>query len=178
MDSPEGTVGMQILTLGGRTPRIHPSVFIADGAFVIGSVDIAEDANVWFNSVLRGDINAISIGRRSNIQDGTIIHVTHELPVHVGDDVTVGHRAIIHGCTIDDGSLIGMGAVVLDRARIGRQSLVAAGAVVREGFAVPEGMLVGGVPAKILRALSEDEKRSILESAAHYVKYAQAFRTP
>ena len=178
MEPTTGKMSMRVLTHGGFSPVIHPSAFIAEGAYVIGNVEIREDASVWFHSVLRGDINSITIGERTNIQDGAIFHVTHELPVCVGKDVTVGHRAIVHGCSIDDGSLIGMGAVVLDRARIGKHSLVAAGAVVREGFVVPEGMLVGGVPAKVLRALSDDEKHSILESAAHYVKYAESFRTP
>ena len=167
---------MPLVTHVGVSPRIHPSAFIAEGVYVIGNVDIARDASVWFNSVLRGDINTISIGERTNVQDGSIFHVTHELPVHVGNDVTIGHRAIVHGCSIDDGSLIGMGAVILDRARIGKQALVAAGAVVREGFVVPDGMLVGGVPARVLRALTDDEKLAILDSAAHYVQYAQSFR--
>jgi carbonic anhydrase/acetyltransferase-like protein (isoleucine patch superfamily) len=167
---------MGIIPHGGFSPRIHPSAFIADGAHIIGNVEIAKDASVWFNSVLRGDINSIYIGERSNIQDGSIFHVTSELSVYVGNDVTVGHGAIIHGCRIEDGSLIGMGAVVLDRARIGKQALVAAGAVVREGFVVPDGMLVGGVPAKVLRALTVGEKQSLFESAAHYVTYAESVR--
>jgi carbonic anhydrase/acetyltransferase-like protein (isoleucine patch superfamily) len=104
------------------------------------------------------------------------MHVTGELPVHVGNDVTVGHRAIVHGCRVEDGSLIGMGAIILDRAHIGTQALVAAGAVVREGFSVPDGMLEAGVPAKVLRALTEEEKRSLLESADHYVEYAGTFQ--
>jgi carbonic anhydrase/acetyltransferase-like protein (isoleucine patch superfamily) len=167
---------MGIVTHAGFLPRIHPSAFIADSAQIIGNVEIAKDASIWFNSVLRGDINSIYIGERSNIQDGSIFHVTSELPVYIGNDVTVGHGAIVHGCRVEDGSLIGMGAVVLDRAHIGKQALVAAGAVVREGFVVPDGMLVGGVPAKVLRALTEEEKKSLLESASHYVKYAESFR--
>ena len=167
---------MGIIPHAGISPVIHPSAFIADGAHIIGHVEIANDASIWFNSILRGDINAIYVGERSNIQDGSIVHVTSELPVYIGDDVTVGHGAIVHGCRIENGSLIGMGAVVLDRAHIGKQALVAAGAVVREGFVVPDGMLVGGVPAKVLRALSDEEKTSLLESAAHYVRYAGSFR--
>ncbi len=132
--------------------------------------------SIWFNCVLRGDINGIYVGERTNIQDGCILHVTHELPVYVGHDVTVGHRAIVHGCRVEDGSLIGMGAVVLDRARVGRQALVAAGAVVREGFEVPDGMLAAGVPAKVVRPLTEEEKSGILESARNYVEYAEHFR--
>ncbi|MBM2839836.1 MAG: isoleucine patch superfamily enzyme, carbonic anhydrase/acetyltransferase [Bacteroidetes bacterium] len=168
---------MSIVTLQGVAPRIHPSAFVAEGAHVIGNVEVGEDASIWFNSVLRGDINLIHIGDRTNVQDGSIFHVTNELPVHVGNDVTVGHRAIVHGCSVGDGSLIGMGSIVLDRARIGKQALVAAGAVVLEGFVLPDGMLAAGVPAKILRPLTEKEKLSLLESAEHYVRYAQAFRT-
>jgi gamma-carbonic anhydrase len=167
---------MGIITHAGISPRIHPSAFVAEGAQIIGDVEIAQGASIWFNCVLRGDINSIFIGERSNVQDGAIFHVTEELRVHVGNDVTIGHGAIVHGCRVEDGSLIGMGAVVLDRARIGKQALVAAGAVVREGFVVPDGMLVGGVPAKILRALTEEEKKKLLESAAHYIEYAESSR--
>jgi carbonic anhydrase/acetyltransferase-like protein (isoleucine patch superfamily) len=167
---------MGIIAHGGFSPRIPPSAFIAEGAHIIGNVEIAKDASIWFNSVLRGDINSIYIGERSNIQDGSIFHVTSELPVYIGNDVTVGHGAIVHGCQVEEGSLIGMGAVVLDRAHIGKQALVAAGAVVREGFVVPDGMLAGGVPAKVLRALTEEEKKLLLESAAHYVTYAESLR--
>lgn len=168
---------MSIITHEGIAPRIHASAFVAEGAHIIGNVELGENASVWFNSVLRGDINSIHIGDRTNIQDGSILHVTSELAVHVGNDVTVGHRAIVHGCRVEDGSLIGMGSVILDRARIGKQALVAAGAVVLEGFVVPDGMLAAGVPAKILRPLTGKEKLSLLESAEHYVKYAQSFRS-
>ena len=176
MESAPGRIAMSVSAHHGVSPRIHPSVYIAEGVHILGDVEIGVDASVWFNSVLRGDINLIRIGDRTNVQDGSIFHVTSELPVIVGNDVTIGHRAIVHGCTIGDGSLIGMGAIVLDRARVGSQALVAAGAVVREGFEVPDGMLVGGVPAKILRALTSAEKDALLESARHYVEYAKSFR--
>jgi carbonic anhydrase/acetyltransferase-like protein (isoleucine patch superfamily) len=169
---------MGIVSLEERIPHIHESAYIADGVCVIGDVEIARDASVWFNTVLRGDINSIHIGERSNIQDSCVFHVTHDLPVYVGNDVTIGHRAIAHGCRIEDGSLIGMGAIILDRAHVGRQALVAAGAVVLEGFVVPDGMLAAGVPAKVLRALKEEEKLALFESARHYVQYARAFRIP
>jgi carbonic anhydrase/acetyltransferase-like protein (isoleucine patch superfamily) len=169
---------MGVIPFGGVTPKIDSSAFVAEGACIIGNVELARDTSVWFNAVLRGDINAIRIGERSNIQDGCIFHVTNELAVEIGRDVTVGHGAIVHGCRIDDGALIGMGAVVLDRAHVGTQALVAAGAVVREGFEVPPGTLVGGVPAKVLRALTDAEKSALLESAAHYMDYAAAFRSP
>ena len=167
---------MSIITHEGITPRIHASAFVAEGVDIIGNVELGRDASVWFNSVLRGDINSIHIGDRTNIQDGSILHVTSELAVHIGNDVTVGHRAIVHGCRVDDGSLIGMGSVILDSALIGKHALVAAGAVVLEGFVVPDGMLAAGVPARVLRPLTEKEKLSLLESAEHYVWYAQNFR--
>jgi carbonic anhydrase/acetyltransferase-like protein (isoleucine patch superfamily) len=169
---------MGIISLEGLIPRIHKSAFVADGVYVIGDVEIAEDASVWFNTVLRGDINSIHVGERTNVQDSCVFHVTEELPVHLGNDVTVGHRAIVHGARVEDGSLIGMGSIILDRAHIGKQALVAAGAVVLEGFEVPDGMLAAGVPARLLRPLREEEKQALLESAQHYVHYARAFRIP
>lgn len=167
---------MGLKPIGNLTPNVHPSVFVADGVHIIGNVDIGRDSSIWFNSVLRGDINFIRIGERTNIQDASILHVTGELPVVIGNDVTVGHRAIVHGCSVGDGSLIGMGSILLDQARIGKQALVAAGAVVREGFVVPDGMLVAGVPAKVLRPLTDEEKHGLLESAEHYVSYARTLR--
>ncbi len=158
----------------GLLPTVDTSVFVADGVHLIGDVRLAKDANVWFNSVLRGDINCIEVGERTNIQDCSVLHVTHEFPVRIGSDVTVGHRAIIHGCTVGDSSLIGMGAVILDNAKIGSHALVAAGAVVLQNFIVPDGMLAAGVPAKIIRPLTDEEQLQIKESALHYVEYARA----
>lgn len=169
---------MHIITHHGVTPRIHPSVFVAAGACVIGEVEVGEDASIWFNSVLRGDINAIRIGARTNVQDGCILHVTAQYPVEIAEDVTLGHQAMIHGCRIGRGTLIGMNAVVLDDARVGAQALVAAGSVVKEHFVVPDGMLVAGVPAKIIRPLSEDEKRALQDSADRYVQYARSYDRP
>ncbi len=157
------------------TPRVHPTAYVAGGAWLIGDVELGEQASVWFNAVLRGDINAIYVGKRSNVQDGAVLHVTRELPVRIGDDVTIGHKAMIHGCWIGDGSLVGMNAVVLDNARIGPFALVAAGAVVRENFVVPEGKLVAGVPARIVRSLTDDERAQLLQSAKNYVGYALSF---
>ncbi len=168
---------MSVSAHHGVLPRIHPSAFVAEGVQIVGDVEIGVDVSIWFNSVLRGDINLIRIGDRTNVQDGSIFHVTNELPVRVGTDVTVGHQAIVHGCRVGDGSLIGMGAIILDRARIGRQAMVAAGAVVLEGFEVPDGMLAAGVPARILRPLTGVEKDALLESARHYVEYARSFRS-
>ena len=166
---------MPILSHHGIHPSIHPSVFIAGGAYVIGEVRLERDVSIWFNAVLRGDINAIRIGDRTNIQDGAVLHVTSELPVLIGADVTVGHHAVVHACTVEDCSLIGMNAVVLDKARVGPYAVVAAGAVVRENFVVPEGVLVAGVPARVVRPLTEDERAQLKASASHYVEYARSF---
>lgn len=145
---------------------------------VIGDVRLGDTASVWFNAVLRGDINRIDIGARTNVQDGTVVHVTHELPVIVGCDVTIGHLAMIHGCRIHDRCLIGMHAVVLDGAEVGPDAVVAAGAVVRERFQVPAGVLVAGVPARIVRELTADERASLVRSAEHYGEYAATFARP
>jgi carbonic anhydrase/acetyltransferase-like protein (isoleucine patch superfamily) len=160
----------------GVEPRIHPTAFVARGAWVIGDVEVGALAGIWFNAVLRGDINAIRVGARSNVQDGCVVHVTGQLPAVIGEDVTIGHKAMIHGCTIADGSLIGMNAVVLDGARVGPHAMVAAGSVIREHSVVPEGTLAAGVPARIVRKLSEEERRQLLQSAQNYVTYARSFR--
>jgi carbonic anhydrase/acetyltransferase-like protein (isoleucine patch superfamily) len=167
---------MRLIEHHGVRPHVPSSAFVAEGACLIGEVTLGEDASVWFNAVLRGDINRVHIGDRSNVQDGVVMHVTRKYPALVGNDVTIGHQAVIHGCELLDGSLIGMGAVVLDRARVGPLALVAAGALVREGFTVPEGVLVAGVPARIVRALTGEERDSLLESARHYVEYARSYR--
>ena len=138
---------------------MHPTAFVADGAWLIGDVVLGEEASIWYNAVLRGDINAIRVGRRSNVQDGCVLHVTARLPVEIGEEVTVGHMAMIHGCRIGRGSLIGMNAV-------------AAGAVVKEDFVVPAGTLAAGVPARVVRELTGEERKAILQSAANYVAYA------
>ena len=167
---------MSVIAHHGVFPRIHPSAFLAEDAWIIGDVEVGEESSVWYGAVLRGDINRIRVGRRSNVQDGCVFHVTHAEAVDIADEVTIGHRAVVHGCSIGSQSLIGMGAVVLDRARVGRYALVGAGSVVREGFRVPDGTLVAGVPAKVVRELTEEERRSIVESAAHYVAYASSYR--
>ena len=136
-----------------KTPQIHPTAFVAPGAHIIGDVRLAAQASVWYNSVLRGDINFIAIGERSNIQDGCILHLENDLPCVVGPDVTVGHGAILHGCRIEEACLIGMGAIILSGAHIGRGCVVAAGAVVKENQTVPPFTLVGGVPARIIKSL-------------------------
>lgn len=163
---------MGLVVHHGVTPAVHPSVFVAQGAWLIGDVTLEEDASIWYNAVLRGDINAIRVGRRSNIQDGCVLHVTARLPVLIAEEVTVGHMAMIHGCRIGARSLIGMNAVVLDKAEVGEGALVAAGTVVRENFVVPPGMLAAGVPARIVRELTAEERAGIVQSAANYVAYA------
>jgi carbonic anhydrase/acetyltransferase-like protein (isoleucine patch superfamily) len=158
------------------TPVIAPSAFIAAGARIIGAVTIDEGASVWFNAVLRADSAAIVIGPRSNVQDNVSVHVDQGHGVVVGSDVSVGHNAVVHGCTIGDGSLIGMGSVVLSGAVIGAGCLIAAGAVVLEGSVFPDGSLVAGVPAKVRRSLTDDEKAGIAGNAAAYLTHAAAHR--
>ncbi|MBP7149363.1 MAG: gamma carbonic anhydrase family protein [Acidobacteria bacterium] len=154
---------------------ISPSAFIAPGAVLVGQVAIGEFSSVWYGCVLRGDIEPIRIGARSNVQDGTVVHVDEALPTIVGDDVTIGHRAVIHGAVLEDGCLIGMGAVVLSGARVGAGALVAAGALVRERFVVPPRTLVAGVPAKIVGELDEGTLERMAANGQHYVEYAQAY---
>jgi carbonic anhydrase/acetyltransferase-like protein (isoleucine patch superfamily) len=159
-------------------PKLHETVFVADGAKIIGDVEIGEHCGIWFNAVLRGDVNFIRIGSRTNIQDNSVLHVTSKTaPLNIGSNITIGHNAVLHGCTIEDFCLIGMGAIVMDRAYIHRHSIVAAGAIVLEGFDVPEGMLVAGIPAKVKRALTEKEMQFIRQSAVNYVDYVQAYKS-
>ncbi len=167
---------MPLLDHHGVSPRIHPSASVFGGAWIIGDVEVGEDASIWFNAVLRGDINVIRVGRRTNVQDGAVVHVTRELPAIIGDDVTVGHKAMIHGCRIENASLVGMNAAVLDRAVVGPFAVVAAGSVVKEGFIVPEGTLVAGVPARVVRPLTGEERAFLLQSAQNYIGYARSYR--
>lgn len=161
----------------GKYPEIHPSVFMTEDAVIIGDVHLAEDVNIWFGAVIRGDVHRVTIGARTNIQDNCTLHETwRKYPLVVGADVTVGHGAILHACTIEDACLIGMGATVLDNALVGSESLVAAGAVVREGFQVPPGSLVAGVPAKVVRALTEEERARLRASATNYLNYVRRYR--
>lgn len=160
----------------GIAPAIHPTVYIAGGAWVIGDVEIGEESSVWFNTVIRGDVNRIRIGRRTNVQDNCTLHVTAENPLLVGDEVTFGHGANVHGCTIEDLSLVGIGAVVLDGAVIGRGSVIGAGAVVAPGTVVPPASLVLGVPGRVVRALPESAADWNRLTAAHYVEYARTYR--
>jgi carbonic anhydrase/acetyltransferase-like protein (isoleucine patch superfamily) len=161
----------------GKSPQVHPSCFLAAGSKIIGDVILEENVSVWFNVVIRGDVERIRIGKNSNIQDNVVIHVTHfSNPTQIGENVTVGHGAILHGCTVLDGALIGMNSVVLDRAVIGKGALVAAGAVVTPHTHVPDGMLAAGVPAKVTRHLSDAEEQMVREGSANYIMYTKHYR--
>ncbi len=153
-----------------KTPEIDSSALVIESAQVIGDVVIGEESSVWFNAVIRGDVNYIRIGKRSNIQDGCVLHVARNTyPLIIEDEVTVGHNVTLHACTIKSRCLIGMGAIVMDDAEVGEGSIVGAGALVTAHTKIPPGSLVLGSPAKVKRPLTEDEKRGIRESAAHYV---------
>jgi carbonic anhydrase/acetyltransferase-like protein (isoleucine patch superfamily) len=156
--------------------NVHPSAFIAPTADVMGDVDLAEDASVWYQAVLRGDIGPIRIGARSNIQDLSMVHVDEGIPCIVGADVTVGHRCVLHGCTIEDECLIGMGSILLNSVRVGSGSIIGAGSVVTEGRDIPPGSLVMGVPAKVVRPVDKDLRARIRLSADHYVSLARLHR--
>jgi carbonic anhydrase/acetyltransferase-like protein (isoleucine patch superfamily) len=155
---------------------IHPTAFIAPNASVLGDVSLGEDSSVWYGAVLRGDVDAISVGMQTNLQDGTIVHVDEGVPCTIGARVGVGHRAILHGCTVEDDCLIGMGSVLLNGVRIGRGSVVAAGAVIPERMTVPPGSLVMGVPGRIVRPVGEALSQRIAETWSHYVEQARAHR--
>ncbi len=157
-----------------KFPLIDGSVFVADTAVVIGDVVVEKLSSVWFNAVIRGDVNLIRIGERTNIQDGCVLHVTYnKYSLMIGNDVTIGHNATIHGCNVKDLVLIGMGSVILDNALVNSNSIIAAGSLVRENFIVPEGVLTAGIPARIIRDLSDAEIKNIKRSALNYVEYAK-----
>ena len=167
---------MIVRPFNGKSPRLGQRVFVADNASLIGDVEIGDDCSIWYGTVLRGDIDAIRIGARTNIQDNCVLHVTggvHRTTVE--DEVTIGHAAIVHGCTVRRGALIGMGSRVLDGAVVGEQALVGAGAVVSEGMQVPPRTLAVGVPARIKRELTADELVRLEESWRHYVEVKEAY---
>ena len=153
-----------------KTPKIDENAVIARGAVILGDVTIGKDSSIWYNAVVRGDAQSIVIGDRSNVQDNVVLHVDYDSPLVIGDDVTIGHGAILHGCTIEDEALIGMGAIVLNGAVIGKGSIVAAGALVTQNTKVPEGSLMMGNPAKLRREVMEEERLASLRNAEHYVK--------
>lgn len=166
-----------ILSIAGKSPAIAASAFVEPSAAVIGDVTIGADSSIWFHCVLRGDINFIRVGARTNIQDLSVLHVLGDNgPVIIGNDVTVGHRAVVHACTIRDRVLVGMGAIVLDRADVGEDSIIGAGALVTPGTAIPPRSLVLGSPARVRRSVTDSELEWIRRSAAGYVGYARMYR--
>ncbi len=158
----------------GTFPKIHSSVFLASGVKIIGDVQIEELSSIWYNTVIRGDVHYIKIGKMTNVQDCSMLHVTNNrYPLNIGDKVTIGHSVTLHGCTLQNLCLIGMRAVILDGATVEEKSIVAAGSVVKEKFVVPSGKLVAGVPAKIIRDLTRQELDNFEASAKRYVKYTE-----
>ncbi|WP_395691473.1 gamma carbonic anhydrase family protein [Piscinibacter sp.] len=167
---------MAIYQLDDDIPRIADTAWVADSAQVIGRVELQEGASVWFGAVLRGDNEWITIGRGSNVQDGTVMHTDMGYPLTIGAHVTIGHQAMLHGCTIGDGSLIGIQAVVLNNAKIGRNCLVGAGALVTEGKEFPDGSLIMGAPAKVVGQLTPERFERIRQGALSYAQKADRFR--
>ena len=163
-------------TYRGIAPTIAPSAFIENTAVVIGDVVIGSDSNVWFHAVIRGDVHSIRIGHRTNIQDLCLLHVTHDThPLTLGDDITVGHHAVLHGCTVQDRVLIGMGAIIMDGVVIEEDCIIGAGALITERVHIPSKSLVMGYPAKVKRTLTDTEIQKIKESATNYIRYAQQY---
>ena len=164
----------KIFPYKGILPSLAEDVFLAPGSKLVGDVTIGKGSSVWYNTVIRGDVHYVKIGEMTNIQDLSMLHVTNgKYPLNVGDKVTIGHSVTLHGCTIKDLTLIGMGAVVLDGAVVEEKSIVAAGAVVKPHFVVPSGKLVAGIPAKVIRDLTQDEIADLEESAQRYKKYTE-----
>lgn len=166
---------MAIYELDGVAPVISPSAWVADSAQVMGQVELGEDASIWFGTVVRGDTDRITIGAGSNIQDASVLHADFGSPLTIGQHVTVGHQVMLHGCKIGDESLIGIGAVVLNGAKIGKNCLVGAGSLVTEGKEFPDGSMILGSPAKVVRQLSPEQIEGLRQSARHYVLNAQRF---
>lgn len=168
---------MPIHPYQGALPRLGARVFLAPGAHVVGDVELGDDVSFWFHTAARGDVNYIRIGARTNIQDGTILHVGHgRFPLVIGAGVVVGHSAVVHGCTVEDGALIGIGARVLDGAVVEQGAMVGAGAVVAPGHRIPAGHLALGIPARPVRPLKEEETRHIAETAARYAELKETYR--
>lgn len=165
-----------IYQLGELVPSIDESCFVADNAVVIGDANLAKNASVWFNVVIRADNDNISIGENSNIQDGSILHVDHNYPIHIANNVTVGHKVMLHGCSIGENTLIGMNAVILNGAKIGKNCLVGANALVTENTVVPDGHMILGSPAKTLKPLDDKSIAMLKYSAQHYVDNGQKYK--
>lgn len=167
---------MAIYELDQIAPRIDGSAWVADSAQVMGNVEMAEDTSVWFGAVVRGDTETIRIGKGSNIQDASVLHADIGKPLTIGENVTVGHKVMLHGCSIGDGSLIGIGAIVLNGAKIGKGCIVGAGSLVTEGKEFPDGSMILGSPAKVVRQLSEEQQAGLRMSALHYIENAHRFK--
>jgi carbonic anhydrase/acetyltransferase-like protein (isoleucine patch superfamily) len=167
---------MALYRLGNATPQVPASAYVAPGATVIGRVTLGERASVWPGAVIRGDDDAIRVGDNSNVQDGAVLHVDPGIPMSIGNDVTIGHQAMLHGCTIGDGTLVGIQAIVYNKAVIGRDCLIAAGAVIPEGKVFPDRSLIVGVPAKALRTLRDEELAAMRVNVDAYVKRGDWFR--
>lgn len=167
---------MTIYQLDEHTPQVHPTAFVADSAQVVGRVTLGEGSSVWFNTVIRADNEPMTIGAGSNIQDGSVLHSDTGFPLRVGERVTVGHQVVLHGCTVGDESLIGIGAVVLNGAKIGKHCLVGAGSLVTEGKEFPDGSMILGSPAKVVRQLTPEQIDGLRRSAQHYIANAQRFQ--
>lgn len=168
---------MPLYSFGSHTPKIDPSAWIAPSADIIGQVYVGSEASIWYQTALRGDINEIHIGSQSNIQDQVTIHLSNALPTIVGNRVTVGHKALLHACTIEDDCLIGMGAILMDGVKVGAQSIIGAGALLTGGTEIPPRSLVLGSPAKVVRPLSEEEVASLPNWAYAYTSKLEAYRT-
>jgi carbonic anhydrase/acetyltransferase-like protein (isoleucine patch superfamily) len=167
---------MAIYALEGHEPEIDLTAWVADSAQVIGQVTLEAGVNVWFGAVLRGDVERLYISRNTNIQDGTVVHCDRGYPLSLGPGVTVGHRVVLHGCSVGENSLIGMGAILLNGCKIGKNSLVAAGSLVTEGKEFPDDVLIMGSPAKVVRELTAQQLQGLKKSAEHYVANAQRYR--
>jgi carbonic anhydrase/acetyltransferase-like protein (isoleucine patch superfamily) len=167
---------MAIYELDGHTPQLGKNAFVADSAQVIGKVTLEENASVWFGTIIRGDSEHIRIGRNSNVQDSSVLHADEGIPLTLGENVSVGHKVMLHGCTVGDGSLIGIGAIVLNHAKIGRNCLVGAGALVTEGKEFPDGSLILGSPAKAVKQLTPEQIAGLARIAQHYVDNAAHYR--
>ena len=164
-----------LYSLAERRPEVHPSCFVADSASIIGSVILEEDASVWFNVVIRGDMDRIRVGRRTNVQDGSVLHTDIGIYMQIGEGVTVGHMVMLHGCQIGDHSLIGMGSVILNGASVGKHCLIGANTLITEGKVIPDGSVVMGSPGKVVRTLDEAGRAVLEASAAHYVENARNY---
>ena len=168
---------MAIYQLDDLKPVIADSAWVADSAQVMGNVTLGADSSVWFGAIIRGDMDRITVGAGTNIQDGSVLHADDNMPLTIGENVTVGHQVMLHGCTIGDGSLIGIQAVVLNGAKIGKNCLVGAGALVTEGKEFPDGSMILGSPAKAVRQLSEAQLAGLKMSAQHYIDNARRYRS-